>query len=231
MNISYHVKLIEKSWLTPDILVFKTTKPTGYNMKSGQFLQFIVPDGEKQVKRAYSICSTPADEYLEFCAKIYDDGIASQIFADAKENDVLEITPARGRFILPENLSAVEEFVFVATGTGIAPVKGLIRELLSSEGIDVPITLYFGLRHEKNIFFADYFTELAKEYLQFNFVLTLSKPSETWYGKTGRVTEYIDEIAPHSHVFLCGSAPMVMDMKKGLSEKGVDAAHMHFEIF
>lgn len=115
--------------------------------------------------------------------------------------------------------------VFVATGTGIAPFRAFLRSGPVRDS-DVQITLLFGTRYEAGILYRDEFEELERTLSNFRFLPTLTRPSESWRGLTGRVQQHLDRIldgrTTDLTVYLCGLKAMVDDVRKLLKEKGFD---------
>jgi len=91
--------------------------------------------------------------------------------------------------------------------------------------------LVWGMRYEKDLFWQKEFEELERKYKNFKFILTLSKPSVSWQGRRGRVTDVLKEmkILKGAEFYLCGSSVMVEDCQKILVGKGVNEEKIHFE--
>lgn len=123
--------------------------------------------------------------------------------------------------------------VFVATGTGVAPFRSMIRDYLEHGGTD-DLTLYWGFRREEDIFWMGEFTELSTKYPNFRFSITLSQKNDGWQGKEGRVTAHVpvEEVnLPGSDFYLCGSRGMVDDMTALLLSHQVPRAQIKSELF
>lgn len=222
--------LTEKTQLTYNTVALKYTKPENISYLAGQFFQWILetPEGNT-VKRSYSIASSPSDPYLEFFIKVYPDGIASNHIKTMNIGDTLSMQGPLGRFTLdPEQTAPVQ---LVATGTGIAPMMGILQDALVYQGRTEPIHLLFGLRKEEDVFWVDRLDALSDAYPQFSYTLTLSQPSETWKGAQGRVTDHLTSLCSETQYFLCGSVEMVKDVRGMLMEASVPPQHIHFEIF
>lgn len=223
----FSLKLVKKTWLNNDVVTLNFSKPEALHFKAGQFLQFVVPNGEKPAMRAYSIASTPQDEEIQFCIKIVPEGLASTWFKHMELGTECTVKGPRGMFSVGESSETLK---FIATGTGIAPVMGIIRDELQ-KGSNRAMDLLFGLRSEKDLFWQDEFSALADE-KKLAFRMTLSQPqTESWAGLSGRVTSHLTDIDLSARYFLCGSAPMVKEVRGILLEAGVDKKHIHFEIF
>lgn len=227
---TYSVKLLEKQELATNVFQLRFVKPEGFSYDPGQFVQFLIPNGEKQTPRSYSISSIPGDEYLEFCIKFHDGGLASEYFRSMKSGHDIDMRGPLGRFVIDENAA---EHYFIATGVGIAPMMGMLRTLIEEKKVSHPIRLLFGVRSESDLFWTKKFDELKQKHSLFDYAITLSQPTQPdeWEGLEGRVTEHIlHNIGTHKF-YLCGSAEMVKDVRTLLLENGVEAKDVHFEIF
>lgn len=229
MMSEYSVTLLQKEQLTADVWSLRFTRPEGFEYKAGQFVQFLVPDEEKPVWRAYSLCSIPSDAHLEFCVKLLPDGKASGMFAKMNIGEALTIRGPRGHFANENG----HDLFFVATGVGIAPIYGIIRDELERKQSDRPIQLLFGVRYHEDIFWTERLELLKDAHSNFAFSVTLSqpKPDLSWSGLNGRVTDHILHHLTYEEYFLCGSAAMVKDVRQLLLENGKDKQQIHFEIF
>ncbi len=93
--------------------------------------------------------------------------------------------------------------------------------------------LLFGLRHIKNIFYKDFFQNLANQYKNFTYDIVLSRPEDdSWQGKTGRVTGILQEMdldLENTEVYICGLKVMISDVVEILKEKGLPEKQIHLE--
>ena len=224
----FSTKLIEKRQLTSDVLDLRFEKPVDFDYQAGQFVQWLVPDHDKTAKRSYSMCSQPNDNYLQFCIKILPDGVASQYANKLKEGDILEFQGPRGRFICDTEDKPLH---FVATGVGIAPMLGMIRDEFGNKKTKQEIELIFGVRHDDDIFWQSELEAIRAEHPNFSYQITLSKPSESWSGLKGRVTDHTGQNPETKQHFICGSPEMVKEVRQILLDKKVDPSRIHFEIF
>jgi len=227
MNI-YNTTVSSKKMLNSHMIELDIKKPQDFVFTSGQFIQILIPQADKQTPRAYSICSTETDPDLHFCIKILEDGIGSNFIKNIKVGDGIQIKGPQGRFTCND---AEHPLLFVATGAGMAPIISQIRHQLEINKSTRSIYLVFGVRHEDDLFWHEELQQLKDNYQNLHIDITLSQPTEQWQGLTGRVTAYIPDVTTDTQVFLCGSPAMVQEVRKILIEKELDAKHIHFEIF
>lgn len=224
----FNTKLSQKKEIADHVLELHFEKPAGFDFAAGQFLQFLIPDGDKKTPRSYSIASTPTDADLIFCVKVLEDGLASTHFLNMNIGDEVEAKGPLGRFVCNDEATT---HVFVATGAGLAPIMGMIRDELENKNFANPIELFFGVRAEKDVFWKSELDDLAQKYANFSYKLCLSQPDGETDAQVGRVTAHLTNIDPLKHYYLCGSSQMVMEVRKMLTGGGVDGKQIHFEIF
>jgi CDP-4-dehydro-6-deoxyglucose reductase len=199
----------------------------------GQFLSVTATIGEDEITRAYSIASPPGGKRFAFCANLVEDGRLSPFLFHLKQGDEIGFKGPYGAFILRRPVS---DTIFVATGTGIAPFRSI---LLSQPGEfpDRKFTLIFGVRHERGLLYHDEWRALEKRLPNFDYRPTLTRPPESWAGRTGRVQRYVMEAlgehSPGEHrdvdVYICGLREMVDDVRAKLKENGLDRKRIIYE--
>lgn len=223
----YSVTLLAKAVLAKDIFELRFTKPVGFDFVAGQFVQFRVPDGEKFVLRSYSISSISTDPYLEFCIKVLPDGKASAWFAHMAVGSTAELGVPRGMFVVDQATEAPS--YYIATGTGMAPVMSMVTTAAAADRLATAEVL-FGVRSEEDLFWVDRLRSLETDGNPLRVHITLSRPSESWDGLRGRVTDHV-KIDSTGHYYICGNIEMVKDIRAKLLAGGVPTKHIHFEIF
>jgi len=214
-------KLVAKKELTHDVIQFDIKSIGEFSHKSGQFIMVDILDGkEPKACRAYSIATRGGiDNKFSLVVKILPDGRGSQFLAGLDVGAELSLSGPFGHFVLDE--TSKKETVFIATGTGIAPINAMIEE----HG-DKAI-LFWGLRHEEDIFWED-------KYKNIDFKLTLSQPKSDFKGLVGRVTDILPKTNinfKNIRVYMCGNKAMTDQMKQLLSDKGVPPEDIKCEIF
>lgn len=212
--------LIKKTDLTPTVKSYTFTPEMPMHFVPGQFVMLKQIDAEPKCARAFSIVSEKNSDNLVFLMKHNPVGHVSGFLATAEIGAQIESGTPIGRFVLNP---ADTERIFVATGTGLAPIVSF----LNSPNIDsTPNTTLFGVRHEDDIFW--------KELLPENSLITLSQPTETWKGLSGRVTDHTKNLLeqhPNAAWYLCGNPAMVSEVRTQLIEGGADKSAIHFEIY
>lgn len=219
-------KLISKKNLTKDTIELTFEVLNDFEYTPGQFINIKIDDGEGfPCFRAYSL-SGFQNGLIELCVKILENGRGSRFMNNLNINEEITFIGPTGKFVY----LGEENSVFIATGSGIAPIKAIISEQIKNNN---KLTLLFGLRFEEDIYYKDFFENLSAKYPNFNFILTLSKPSKNWSGNKGRVTEYLNEtqipLFLQNAYYLCGNPEMVQETEKTLLENGIVPEKIHTE--
>jgi ferredoxin-NADP reductase len=170
-----------------------------FPFSSGQFISAVAPDANgKQQTRAYSIASAAKQNRFDLCVNRVEGGFFSNHLADLPDLPIgatIQVHGPHGHFVLKE---PVTDSILVATGTGIAPMRGFTQWLFPEGGTDrsggKDIWLVYGTRHETELYYQEEFEALAARKPNFHYVPTLSRAEESWAGNRGYVQEYVAKI-------------------------------------
>jgi len=212
--------------LTHDVRELELTlrEPPRLAFKAGQFISFDVPkDGlPHPVVRPYSIASPPSiDDRLTLVFNLVEGGPGSQYLYGLRMGDAVRFKGPAGSFYLREDSN--RHMLCVATGTGIAPLLSMIVAELERESPQ-PVTLFWGLRYERDLYYRDELEALASRFPRFSFVTCLSRPGPGWMGARGRVTDLVNERVTSVRdlaAYLCGNGAMIKDVTALLQAKGL----------
>ncbi len=205
--------------------------PPGFGFQAGQFVIVAVAEG---ALRSYSPASSPRDPgRLVLVADLRARGPGARFFAGLREGDTVSFEGPYGAFCLRADTE--RELLFVATGTGIAPVRSILADLQDRGDLRRPITLLYGCRRRDELLFHEDFLELARRSPDFAYHATLSRatPGE-WTGLVGRVTAHLPHYVTHVDgvsAFLCGSKAMLRDASALLVALGMDRRKISREQF
>lgn len=216
--------------LTHDVreIDFRLTDPKDITFKAGQFVSFEVlsPRLNKPVTRPYSIASPPSRrDVVTLLLNLVPGGPGSTYLFSLNEGDATRFKGPAGAFYLKDE--GARDLLLVATGTGIAPFRSMIYHLLEQDASQ-RVTLYWGLRSQRDLYYQDELASLAARHERFRFVTTLSRPEPGWAGETGRVTRLVDErvtSVANLAVYLCGNSGMLNDVTALISKKGLCPIH------
>jgi ferredoxin-NADP reductase len=209
---------------------FETANGSSLEFRPGQYIWLEFNMDGRKLSRAYSLASSPHhDNRFDLCLNIVLGGHVSPSVFDLKPGDPIEFRGPFGRFVLREPPDPVS--AFIATGTGIAPLRSMIQYLFQTPSTS-EVWLIFGVREESDILYRDEFEQLAREHPNFRFVPTLSRPGPDWKGHTGYVQKqiavYLRDKAGF-HAYVCGLKRMVNDVRHQLRALGYSAKALSCE--
>jgi CDP-4-dehydro-6-deoxyglucose reductase len=200
--------------LTDDVIKVSLRLPPNANFKfnSGQYVNLI----KGTLKRSYSVGNAYREKAsLEFFIKEYENGLMSQYwFKEAKVNDLLRIEGPLGSFFLRE--SNCENIIFLATGTGISPIKAILENIeeSSSDFKHKKFFVFVGARYKEDLFWEP---NLKNKNIEIKYIPVLSRQKEDWSGEKGYVQDAVLKHRidlEHSQVYACGSNEMIQSAKE-----------------
>lgn len=212
--------------LTEDVrqLDLQLLEPPALSFKPGQFISFEIPHPEtgRPLTRAYSIASSPSRSgVITLLFNLVAGGPGSHFLFDRTVGDTVQFKGPAGNLYLRDEPE--RELLFIATGTGIAPLWSMIQA--NAERPDPrPATLFWGLRSQRDLYYQQALADLAARLPSFRAITTLSRPDPGWDGETGRVQRLVEHHLPsvaHLAVYLCGSGGMIADVTAALQQKGL----------
>ncbi len=218
--------------LTPRVKRIRFQLPAGasLNFKAGQFIQLTIPNPEKPRRTSYSIASPPHEHTsFELCVTHVEGGVSSTYLHALKVGDHVHAMGPLGKFTLPDPLP--RDPVFIATGSGIAPFRSMIFDLLEKKDPH-SIHLVFGNRFENDIIYRAEWDDRMQRYPNFRALYTLSRPDASWKGETGYVQDKIEKFIPSpatKDFYICGLVKMIEAVSETLLRLGVPQDHIHYE--
>ena len=199
--------------VSADVVLMQLQLPANdaFAFRAGQYIEFILRDG---ARRSYSMANAPhLGPGLEMHIRHMPGGrFTDLVFGSMKEKDILRIEGPFGSFFLREDSD--KPMVFLASGTGFAPLKALLEHMLHC-GITRPTTLYWGGRRPSDLYMHDWVqAQLAlMPHLSYVPVVSDTLPEDHWAGRTGFVHLAVLQDFPDLsgyQVYACG-APVVVD--------------------
>ena len=193
--------------LADDVMVISLRLPANERLQflAGQYMEFLLKDGSR---RSFSMANAPHDdELIQLHVRHVPGGqFTDHVFGKMKERDILRFEGPLGTFFLRED--SQKPIVFVASGTGFAPVKSVIEHALR-KNIARPMTLYWGGRRPKDL----YMHALARQWpIKYVPVVSDALPEDGWTGRAGFVHRAVMEDFPDlsgHQVYACGVPVMV----------------------
>ena len=201
-----------------DVMVVQLKLPANEKLVylAGQFIDFLLKDG---ARRSFSMANPPhAAELLEIHVRQVAGGqFTDHVFSKMKERDILRFEGPLGTFFLRQDSG--KPIVFVASGTGFAPIKAIIEHAFH-EGVSRPMVLYWGGRRPKDLYMNELPLKWAAEHAQqLSYVPVISDalPEDAWTGRTGFVHRAVMQDFPdlsRHQVYACGVPIMVDSARK-----------------
>ena len=222
--------LIDSYELAPEVrhFIFNVPELEKLHFKAGQFVSFTEMIGGKKITRPYSIASLPDGNQFELCLNLVKEGIFSPWLFDLKPGDSVQMSAPLGFFVVR---NPIQEALFIAAGTGIAPFRAMVRDYLSHPQAH-QLTLLFGVRYENSIYYRNEFDDLARKHPNFRFWPTLSRAEAAWSGRSGHVQVHLLEAIGDRRdldIYICGLKAMVDDVRAILKAMGFDRKQIIFE--
>jgi CDP-4-dehydro-6-deoxyglucose reductase, E3 len=198
--------------LADDVMVLHVKLPANERLQflAGQYLEFLLKDGSR---RSFSMGNAPHDdELIQLHVRHVAGGqFTDHVFGKMKERDILRFEGPLGTFFLRED--SPKPIVFVASGTGFAPIKAIIEHTLH-KGVTRPMTLYWGGRRPKDLYMDPLAASWPVKYVP---VISEAQPEDAWHGRTGFVHRAVMEDFPDlsgHQVYACGVPVMVDSARK-----------------
>lgn len=216
--------------MSANVLVVTLRLPPAseFNFHPGQYVDVIGPGG---LRRSYSVANAPsADKLIELHVRQVDGGAMSAYwFDEARVNDLLRLHGPRGTFFLRD--MAGMDLVFLATGTGIAPVKAMLEGLKLVVPTEQPasISIYWGGRTCEDLYWHPAVNDLGLRFVQ-----VLSRAEVTWNGARGYVQNVLLSGRPDTSnmlVYACGSDAMIRSANEQLQSAGLSSKRFHSDAF
>lgn len=211
-----------------------------YQFTQGQYLTLKTTINSQEVRRSYSICSSPLDGELRVAIKKVEDGVFSTYANESlQKGDVLEVMTPMGKFFTRVNPTQSKNYVLFAAGSGITPIISIVKTVLQSEPHS-QITLFYGNKNSDSIIFKEELEGLKNTYLtRFSLYHVLSRENlgvELFKGridseKCHKLLQSFVLPGVIDEAFMCGPVDMINAIRTELEQLEIPKEHIHFELF
>lgn len=211
-----------------------------FSYKQGQYLNFRTQIDGQEVRRSYSLCSSPTEGELRVAIKLVPGGLFSTFAHEQlKVGDTLEVMPPDGRFFTPLSPDQAKNYVAFAAGSGITPILSILKTVLATEP-NSTFTLFYGNKTTEGIIFHEALEALKNRYLgrlSLHYVLSREHlDSELFYGrldakKCAAFGQFLFKADEVDEFFLCGPEEMIHEIRDTLLSQGVERKRIHLELF
>jgi ring-1,2-phenylacetyl-CoA epoxidase subunit PaaE len=209
-----------------------------YSFIPGQYVTIRIDLDGEDVRRSYSICSTPDDEGLSVGIRCIAGGSFSAFARGLEIGDVLDVMTPQGRFLAP--IGGIHDYLLLAAGSGITPMMSIARSVLASEP-ESRVTLLYANRTSDSIMFRDTLDALKDRHItRFSLTHILDEEEQEVELLNGRLdrkkltalaTAGIIHPARHDGIYICGPQPMMEEASAVMQDLGADGDKIHFELF
>lgn len=237
---TFTATLVAARAVTPRVreLVFEREGGAPFDFRSGQWVSLVLPvldEKGRPLRRSYSLASVPTGSArFELVVTKVDGGPGSTFLHEAPVGTTLEVKGPQGTFARPVDAGPS---LFVATGTGIAPFRGMLHDALAA-GRTEPLWVLFGVRSPADLLYREEFEALAARHANVRFLVSMSRPPPEWTGLTGYVQAHVlglwRELATHGtpHAYICGVKKMLLETRDVLkAQGGADRKQLHLESY
>jgi CDP-4-dehydro-6-deoxyglucose reductase len=216
--------------LTPDVMrvILRLPPQQTLHYRAGQYVDII---GSSGIRRSYSIANAPAvEKEIELHIRRVPGGAMSHYwFGEAKVNDLLRLHGPLGTFFLRD--VADEELIFLATGTGMAPIKSLLESLSVQPAAQKPssVNVFWGGRTREDLYWNP-----VESGVPHRFTPVLSRAESSWSGARGHVQQAVAAMGfelSRASVYACGSPAMIESAKTQLQDAGLASRRFHSDAF
>ncbi len=240
----HELKVEEVHRETPDSIVVGFEVPgslkDNFQFTQGQYLTLKMTLNGEEVRRSYSICSSPVDDELKVAAKKVEGGkMSTYLNEQLKKGDMVEVMEPMGNFFTYLDENNAKQYVAFAAGSGITPVISILKTVLHKEPKS-SFTLFYGNRDSLSIIFKHRLEKLMDKYgdrLEVIHILSREEGGEPL--QKGRIDEskarqLLDEYIEgegEAEYFICGPEGMMNNVTAVLEERGIDKKQVHIELF
>jgi len=237
---TFRATLVAARAVTPRVreLVFEREGGAPFRFESGQWVSVVLPMNDEKgrpLRRSYSLASVPKGEArFELVVTQVDGGVGSTFLHALKVGESVEVKGPQGMFTRPAD---VGPSLFVATGTGVAPFRGMVHDALQS-GRTEPLWVLFGVRTLQDALYREEFEALTRTHPHLRFMLTLSRPESGWTGRSGYVQTHVLELwrelaaFGRPHAYVCGVKKMLLEVREVLkTQGGAERQQLHLESY
>jgi ring-1,2-phenylacetyl-CoA epoxidase subunit PaaE len=211
-----------------------------FRYKAGQNITIRSRVGDEELRRSYSICSSPWENELRVAIKKQEGGrFSSYAHTYFKPSLVLDVLAPTGNFILNLQASHKKHYVAFAAGSGITPVISLLKTILKEEPLS-RFTLVYGNRNRNAVIFREKLMALKNDYPErFQMIPVFSREKMDAPVFEGRIDAakcelIFSDIVPlgkNQEYLLCGPAPMIFAVRDWLLAEKIEEKKIHFELF
>ena len=209
-----------------------------FNFKSGQYITIEHTIDGSDVRRSYSISSSPKNG-IEIGVKLVENGLMSTFLTrELNEGDVLKVMPPTGTFIIDINNSNSNNYVGICSGSGITPILSMINNVLNNEPLS-SFELIYGNKSQSSVMFHEEISSLLTKFPERFIIHSLYSRENVSGTINGRIDEYSlkklfddnSNLLKSDAYYICGPGNMIDNVKNFLDLNSIDSNKINFELF
>ncbi len=215
--------VVQNKFVTPTIFLLRFTSEPSFQFQAGQFVSAIIPGAGpkgRDLRRAYSLASSPEESEFELCIKAVQGGPGSTYLSSLKPGTSFQALAPYGDFIYKTKPGRIP--CFIATGTGLAPFRSILTSEEYKKNPAKKAICLFGTTINDEIIYQNDLSEID----HLDFKICLSRESDTKNFFKGRVSHYTQKEMNQWNLqemdfYLCGNGAMIKEIKELLTARDV----------
>lgn len=230
--------LIERLTSESVKLSFDTSSRPEFSYLPGQYVTLCFNIKGEEVRRAYSICSTPGDAYLSVAVKEVKHGVVStHINRHIMQGEIIRVMIPQGNFTFTPDPNKERHIALFGAGSGITPLISILKSVLNSEPKS-RVSLFFGNRKKESIMFYNELEQLASSpRLDVYHILSDASSDKPMFSGRIDFAKTLDLVSNYvsdslsKEFYICGPGEMMISAKNALLESGIGSGNIHMEYF
>lgn len=197
-----------------------------FQYKAGQFLTLEVPYQGKDLRRCYSLASSPdwESEHKVTIKRVEDGRISNWVNDELKEGDTVKVLPPEGRFVMSRQ---ADHMLLFGGGSGITPVISILKSALKTT--QRSITLVYANRDDKSVIFKDELEQIVADHAD-RVKVVHRLDNRDGFLRIADIAKFVGD-RKDGEYFMCGPGPFMDTVEAGLKAAGVDPERVHIEKF
>ena len=245
-NGFYKLKVDKITRETPEAVSIRLLVPPPlkgmFSYKAGQYLTLHSMINGEDVRRSYSVCSSPYEDEMPTVAvkQVLDGRMSTFLNTQLQEGQLIDAMPPMGNFMVVPEASRSNHYVLFGGGSGITPLISIAKTVLGQEP-NSRVSLIYANKDESSIIFKDDILQMTEAHNdRFNIVHILDNPGDNWDGLSGmlnsmKVTQLVNKLTGNTpgkaDYFICGPTGLMKLVESTLESIHVAPNHIHLEYF
>lgn len=230
------VQVIARNDIAPDVVSVQIVLPGTTQAPApylpGQFVTLALPTPRETLYRSYSLCGggDPSRPWELTIKRMQLGAVSNYFYQSVQQGTLLYASLPRGTFTLPERLNPEMAFIFVATGSGITPLMGMLRAIRRLPEPERPLVqLHYASRTPDDIIYRDELDEMDPDRIWLRQRHYIS--SAGYRMSSDEILDLAGPLATRAHWYMCGADKLKRELQTELEGMGVSVRQIHTEVF